>query len=77
MNDEVEVTHEERLQDLTQAYIQLRESSGGAADPQKAAALAQLSIAMSLVERTYAEGLYEEGEDEDEEGDEDEEDEEY
>lgn len=75
MNEEVEVTQDERLQDLTQAYIQLRESSGGAADPQKALALAQLSIAMSLIERGYAEGLYEEGEEGEE--DEDEEDEEY
>lgn len=75
MNDEVEITQDERLQDLTQAYIQLRESSGGAADPQKALALAQLSIAMSLIERGYAEGLYEESEEDEE--DEDEEEEEY
>lgn len=66
MNDEVEVTQDERLQDLTQAYIELRESSGGAADPQKATALAQLSIAMSLIERGYAEGQYEESEDDEE-----------
>lgn len=74
MDDEVEVTQEERLQDLTQAYVQLRESSGGSADPQKALALAQLSIAMSLIERGYAEGLYEEGEEGEEDEDEEEED---
>jgi hypothetical protein len=72
MNDDVEVTQEERLQDLTRAYAQLRESSGGTADPQKAAALAQLSIAISLLEReSYAEEEYEES-DEDEEEDEEE-----
>jgi hypothetical protein len=70
MNDDVEVTHEERLQDLARAYAQLRESSGGFSDPPKASALAQLSIAMSLLEReAYTE-------EEDEESDEDEEDEE-
>lgn len=73
MNDEVEVTQDERLHDLTQAYIQVRESSGGAADPQKATALAQLSIAMSLIERGYAEGLYEESEEDEEDEDEEEE----
>lgn len=78
MSDDIEVSQDERLQDLAQAYTQLRESSGGAADPQKASALAQLSIAMSLIERGYAEGLYEDGEEDDEsEDDEEDEDEEY
>lgn len=73
MNDDVEVTQEERLQDLSQAYLNVRQSLGSAADPQKATALAQLSIAMSLIERGYAEGLYEESEEDEEEEDEDEE----
>jgi hypothetical protein len=68
MNDDVEVTQEERLQDLARAYVQLRDSSGGTADPQKAAALAQLSIAMSLLEReAYAEEEYEESDEDEEE----------
>ncbi|HLI96661.1 MAG TPA: hypothetical protein VKT72_11325 [Candidatus Baltobacteraceae bacterium] len=72
MNDDVEITPEERLHDLARAYVHLREGSGGIADPQKAAALAQLSIAMSLLEREYAEGEYEEsGEDEEDEEDDD------
>lgn len=74
MNDEVEVTQEERLQDLSQAYLNVRQSLGNNADAQRATALAQLSIAMSLIERGFAEGLYEESEDEEE--DEDEEDDE-
>lgn len=74
MNDEVEVTQEERLHDLSQAYLNVRQSLGNNADAQRATALAQLSIAMSLIERGFAEGLYEESEDEEE--DEDEEDDE-
>lgn len=73
MNDDIEVTQEERLHDLAQAYVNLRESSGGAADPQKAAAMAQLSIAMSLIEReAYGESEYEEEEDEEEDEDQEE-----
>lgn len=69
MNDDLELTQDERLRDLTQAYLELRSSLGtGAVDAQKAKALAQLSIAMSLLERdAYAEGEYEEDEEEDEE----------
>jgi hypothetical protein len=70
MNDDVELTHEERLRDLTQTYVKLRNNLGtGAVDPEKAKALAQLSIAMSLIEReAYGEEDYdEEPEDEDEE----------
>ena len=70
MNDDIELTQEERLQDLARAYVELRESSGGASDPAKASALAHLSIAMSLLERdAYAEAEYEEDEDEEEEED--------
>lgn len=70
MNDPIEVTQDERLQDLARAYMNVRESLGNSNDPQKAAALAQLSIAMSMIEReAYAEGEYEGG-DEDEEEDE-------
>lgn len=73
MNEDIELTQEERLQDLARVYVDLRESSGGASDPAKASALAQLSIAMSLLERdTYAEGEYEEeGESEEDEDEED------
>jgi hypothetical protein len=69
MNDDLEVTQEERLHDLAQAYVQLRESARGSADPAKASAMAQLSIAITMIEREgYAEGEYEEDEDgEDEE----------
>lgn len=77
MNDEVEVTQEERLQDLSQAYLNVRQSLGNGADAQKATALAQLSIAISLIERGYAEGLYEESEEDEEEEEEDDEDEEH
>lgn len=71
MNNGVEISAEERLQDLARAYERLRVevSGGGNVDPQKATALAQLSIAMSLLERdAYSEEEYEEDEeDEDEE----------
>jgi hypothetical protein len=68
MNDDVELTQEERLRDLAEAYVQLRESIRGSADPAKASAMAHLSIAMSLIEREgYAEGEYEEEEDDEEE----------
>ena len=68
MNDDIEITQEERLRDLTQAYAKLRSDIGtGAVDPGKAAALAQLSIAISLLEReAYGEGEDEDEEDEDE-----------
>lgn len=67
MNDPIEVTQDERLQDLARAYMNVRESLGNSNDPQKATALAQLSIAMSLIEReAYAEGEYEEGDEEEE-----------
>jgi hypothetical protein len=68
MNDDIEVTQEERLQDLARAYMNVRESLGNSNDAQKATALAQLSIAMSLIEREgYAEGEFEESDEEDEE----------
>lgn len=73
MNDDIELTQEERLQDLARVYVELRESSGGASDPAKASALAHLSIAMSLLERdSYAEGEYEEEDEGEEDEDEDE-----
>jgi hypothetical protein len=74
MNDDIELTQEDRLNDLTSAYARLRDDIGsGAVDPQKATALAQLSIAISLLEReSYGEGEYEEGEDEEEEDEEEE-----
>lgn len=67
MNDDIELTQDERLRDLAQAYVELRSTTlgTGAVDPEKAKALAQLSMAMSLLERdAYAEGEYEEDEDE-------------
>ena len=70
MNNDVEITQEERLQDLARAYERLRvEVSGsGSVDPHKATALAQLSIAMSLLERdAYSEEEYEEDEEDEEE----------
>ena len=72
MNEDMELTPDDRLSDLTAAYINLRGSMGsGGADAEKATALAQLSIAMSLLEReAYAEGEYEEGEDEEDEDEE-------
>lgn len=73
MNDDLEVTQDERLQDLARAYVNVRQSLGDGADAPKAAALAQLSIAMSLLEReAFGEEEYEESDEEDEE-DEDEE----
>jgi hypothetical protein len=73
MDDDLEITQDERLQDLSRVYVQLREASGGTGDPQKAAALAQLSIAMSLLERAYAQAEYEESDEGEEDEDEDEE----
>ncbi|HKU67820.1 MAG TPA: hypothetical protein VJP85_08590 [Candidatus Baltobacteraceae bacterium] len=69
MNEDIELTQEDRLADLTSAYVKLRGNLGtGAVDPEKATALAQLSIAISMLEReSYAEGEYEEEEEEDEE----------
>jgi hypothetical protein len=69
MNEELEITQEERLADLTSAYVKLRNDLGtGAIDPGKANALAQLSIAISMLEReAYGEGEYEEDEEEEEE----------
>lgn len=66
MNEDVELTQEDRLNDLTSAYVKLRNSLGtGAIDPEKATALAQLSIAISMLEReAYGEGEYEEEEEE-------------
>lgn len=72
MNEDFELTQEDRLNDLTSAYVNLRNDLGtGAVDPQKASALAQLSIAISMLEReAYGEGEYEESEDEEEEDEE-------
>lgn len=69
MNDDIELTQEDRLADLTSAYVKLRNDLGtGAIDPGKATALAQLSIAISLIEReAYGESEYEEEEEEEEE----------
>jgi hypothetical protein len=74
MNDDIELTHEERLNDLTSAYVKLRNNIGtGAVDPEKATALAQLSIAISMLEgeESYGEEEYEEQEEEDEDEEED------
>lgn len=73
MNDPIEVTQDERLQDLARTYMNVRESLGNSNDAQKAAALAQLSIAMSLIEReAYGEGEYEESDEDEEDEDEEE-----
>ena len=66
MNEDIELTQEDRLNDLTTAYVKLRNNLGtGAIDPEKATALAQLSIAISMLEReAYGEGEYEEEEEE-------------
>ena len=71
MTTGIEISTDERLADLSQAYARLRDELNGGAtvDAQKATALAHLSIAISLLEReAYAEEEYEEDEeDEDEE----------
>ena len=69
MNEDIELTQEDRLADLTSAYVKLRNSLGtGSVDPDKATALAQLSVAISMLEREgYAEGEYEEDEEDEEE----------
>jgi len=70
MNEDIELTQEDRLNDLTSAYVTLRSTLGtGVVDAEKAGALAQLSIAISLLEReAYGEAEYEEDEeDEDDE----------
>lgn len=69
MNDDIELSQEERLRDLTKAYVELRNSLGtGAVDAEKARALAQLSIAMTMLEGDeFSEEDFEEDEDEDEE----------
>ena len=72
MNTQTEVSSEERLADLSQAYGRLRDEVNGGVtvDAQKATALAHLSIAISLLERdAYAEEEYAE-DDEDEDDDE-------
>lgn len=72
MNEDIELTQEDRLNDLTSAYVTLRNTlSTGTIDTEKASALAQLSIAISLLEReAYGESEYEEGEEDEEDGDE-------
>jgi hypothetical protein len=69
MNDEIELTQEDRLADLTSAYVKLRNNLGtGAVDPEKATALAHLSIAISMLEReSYGEEEFEEEEEDEEE----------
>ena len=69
MDEDIELTQEDRLADLTSAYVKLRNSLGsGAVDPDKATALAQLSVAISMIEReAYAEGEYEESEEDEDE----------
>ncbi len=75
MNEDIELTQEDRLNDLTSAYVTLRNTlSTGTIDTEKASALAQLSIAISLLEReAYGESEGEYEEDEDEEDDDEEE----
>ncbi len=72
MNEDIELSQEDRLADLTSAYVKLRNNLGtGAIDPEKATALAQLSIAISMLEReAYGEGEYEEDEEDEEDEDE-------
>ncbi|HET6894522.1 MAG TPA: hypothetical protein VFH72_03975 [Candidatus Baltobacteraceae bacterium] len=76
MNEDIELTQEDRLNDLTSAYVTLRNTlSAGTIDTEKASALAQLSIAISLLEReaySESEGEYEEEEDDEEEDDDEE-----
>lgn len=69
MNEDIELTQEDRLADLTSAYVKLRNNLGtGAVDPEKATALAQLSIAISMLEReSYSEDEFEEEEEDEEE----------
>jgi hypothetical protein len=74
MNGSMQISADDRLEDLTQAYSRLREEikAGATVDAQKATALAQLSIALSLLERdAYTEEDEDEYEEEDGEDGED------